>query len=307
VAQLGKEYEFAQAIANLQAQVRALSTTPTLLNASTGQDGGLGLTTDVHGLHAYNSSGVQVNTIQTSDGTLITYDATGTPVARFGVLLSNPGHYGGEIWDPVNLVWVQLVTGASVSWASITGKPSTYPPSAHTHAGTDITSAVADASGSSYAYNNTVGGTSYYAVWVGNDTGNHLGKNTSSIRYKTNVTSHYTDPANVLALTPVTYQRISGGTTEYGLIAEQVAEHVPELVQWFDGHIDNVRYDLLAVALLSVVKSQDSRIASLEAAMKNLAPAYTAPRPSPVAPQNTGCNNPPAVIPAPLPYTIQPQ
>jgi hypothetical protein len=30
-------------------------------------------------------------------------------------------------------------SGGSVSWASITGKPSTFPPSAHTHTSSDIT------------------------------------------------------------------------------------------------------------------------------------------------------------------------
>ncbi len=33
----------------------------------------------------------------------------------------------------------QALGGGSVSWASITGKPSTFPPSAHTHTSSDIT------------------------------------------------------------------------------------------------------------------------------------------------------------------------
>ena len=313
MAQLGKEYEFAQAIAQLQAQVRALSTTPVLLNASTGQDGGLGLATDINGLHAYNSNGVQVNTIQTSDGTLITYDVNGNPMCRFGVLLSNPGHYGGEIWDSVNSVWVQLVTGSSVSWAAISGKPSTFAPSAHASShgnaggdrvtidGSQVTSgAVPDASGSSYAYNNNVGGTSFFAVWVGNDAGNHLGKNVSSARYKRNIRRHRIDPARVLALKPVFYERkASPGYHEYGLIAEQVAETLPELVQWFNGDIEAVRYDLLSVALLEVVREQERRIAALERG------EHPAPAPKPWHPAQTKSNNPPPYPSAPHPYQIE--
>lgn len=33
----------------------------------------------------------------------------------------------------------QALGGSSVSWASITGKPTTFPPSAHTHTSSDIT------------------------------------------------------------------------------------------------------------------------------------------------------------------------
>jgi hypothetical protein len=253
--------------------------------------------------------------VDPTNGTFVAYDAAGAnPVARFGALVvTNPGSYGVEVL--VGGTWVQI--GAqTTTWGTISGIPSAYntvnqkwAPDAHTHPGTDVTSRVAaatDAIGSQSGWTNNVGGTSYYALWVGNDATYSLGKNTSSIRYKINVTSHYTDPANVLKLVPVTYQRTASGTTEFGLIAEQVAEHFPELVQWFEGRIDNVRYDLLAVALLSVVKSQDARIASLEAAVKTLTPGYTPPAPV-IAPQNTDCNNPPTVIPAPLPYTINPQ
>jgi hypothetical protein len=53
--------------------------------------------------------------------------------------------------------------------------------------------------------------------------------------------------------------RIDGGSNEYGLIAEQVAEHFPELAVWFDGKTDGLRYDLLPVALLDVVRDRTNR------------------------------------------------
>ncbi len=254
---------------------------------------GKGIRVDETGFRTVDSDDHTVAFLQTSDGTFVIFDPTsGDPMARFGALLSDPGHFGGEIWDPVNAIWVKLVTGASVSWASITGKPSTFTPSAHTHAGTDVTSAVADASGSSYAFNNNVAGTTFYAVWVGNDSGNHLGKNTSSLRYKQNVRPYSVDPAKVLQLEPRIFDRkpvripapegqegpdqmVPGATNEYGLIAEEVYELVPEIVVWYEDEIDGIRYDLLALALLDVakdqdrhLKEQDQRIAALEEAVR---------------------------------------
>src|SRR5687767_8467454 len=66
----------------------------------------------------------------------------------------------------------------------------------HTHAGEQITTAVADATnaanaiGSSQAFNGTVSGTSSYAVWVGDDPAYTLGRSTSSARYKNNIRRH---------------------------------------------------------------------------------------------------------------------
>lgn len=313
-AQLGLPYELSQTLQNLQRQLTALSTQPILLNASTGQDGGKGLTTDKDGLHVYNSSGREVARFATVDGALVNYDAKGNEIARYGLLTHTAaGTYGAEVL--VNGTWVQL--GAqSTTWDTISGKPTTYntvnqkwAPDAHTHPGGDITSQVSSAAqsdGSQYGWTNNVAGTSFYQVWVGNDGGYHFGRNVSSIRYKTNVRSHYTDPASVLALTPVLYDRINGNKNEYGLIAEQVAQYCPELISWFNGQIDSVRYDLLAVALLSVIKSQDSRLKALETQMAKLAPGYTAPPPSPVA-ANVPASAAPTPQPTPLPYTIQPQ
>lgn len=258
---------------------------------SISDDTGRGIRVDETGFRTVNAAGDTVGIFQTSDGTFVIKDAAGTPMARFGELLSDPGNFGGEIWDDVNSIWVKLVTGASTSWAAITGKPSTFTPTAHTHAGSDVTTAVALADGSAYAFNNNVAGTTFYAVWVGNDGGNHLGKNTSSMRYKQNVRPYAVDPEKVLQLEPKIFDRkpvriptpegqegpdqmVTGATDEYGLIAEEVHALVPEIVVWYDGQIDGIRYDLLALALLDVakdqdrqLKEQDDRLAALEAAV----------------------------------------
>lgn len=43
-----------------------------------------------------------------------------------------------------------------------------------------------------------------------------------------------------------------------------MAEHFPELVVWLDGKIDGLRYDLLALGMLDVVRDQEKRIRAVE-------------------------------------------
>jgi hypothetical protein len=239
--------------------------------------------------------GVQVDP---ADGTFTAFDSAGTsPVARFGALVeTSPGDYGVEVL--VGVTWVQL--GAqSTTWDMVSGKPgwSSNPASI---AGSNISGAVADATeavhaaqadGSEYGWTNNVAGTSFYALWVGNDGGFHLGRNVSSIKYKENVTDAVLDPAAVLNLRPVHYDRkatykypededgtrlegppqmFEGAKNQFGLIAEEVAALVPELATYFGGEIDGVSYELLGVALLPVVKQQAADIAALKQAVRDL-------------------------------------
>jgi hypothetical protein len=75
-AQLGMPYDLPQRLAAVEAQLRALSTQPILLHASTGQDGGQGLSTDKAGLHLFNPSGTEVVTLSTLDGSAKLGDTT---------------------------------------------------------------------------------------------------------------------------------------------------------------------------------------------------------------------------------------
>jgi hypothetical protein len=227
--------------------------------------------------------------VDPTTGTFVAYDATGaTPVARFGSLIETaPTEYGVEVL--VSGTWVRL-GNQTTTWGTISGIPSTFPPSAHTHVGADITSGtVPQADGSQYGWTNNVAGSNFYAVWVGDDGGYHFGRNVSSQRYKENIVTHDVTPANVLGLRPVRYdrkatyrypedangnrlegpeQKIEGAKNEYGLIAEEVALTLPEIVTYYDGVIDGVRYDLLGVALLPVVKAQQTQIDKLTAAAR---------------------------------------
>ncbi|MFI9228973.1 tail fiber domain-containing protein [Streptomyces rimosus] len=166
----------------------------------------------------------------------------------------------------------------SHSWTSITGRPSTFPPTPHSHAGY-LTSGgtISWANGSKKPHANHVSGSgTYYAVWVEGD--GTFARNTSSRRFKQNIRDIQIDPADVLALRPRIYDRkpkTEGEDyrrDEYGLIAEEVHEHLPQIVNVDEaGRIDGIRYDLLGVALLPVVQDQERRIAALEARIEELA------------------------------------
>jgi len=137
-------------------------------------------------------------------------------------------------------------------------------------------STVAWANGTKQCHAYQIGGPGpYYSVWVdGNGT---FGRNTSSIRYKENVRDWRDIPTeDVLSLRPVVYDRKAtpdpttgemreGNKDEFGLIAEEVAKTLPEVITYYDGQIDGIRYDMIAVALLRVVQDQEKRIAALEA------------------------------------------
>lgn len=257
----------------LRSDVDSLQRGTTLRNASiSGGDG----------LRVIDENGNTVIQLTTTDGGgVLAKDATGADVARFGALAnSNPGSYGVEVL--VGGTWVQL--GAQVAtWSNLSGKPSTFPPSSHNHSGGDITSAVAnatnatnatyanDADGSAYGFANNVAGSTFYAVWVGDSAGYKFGRNTSSRRYKQNIRPYQINPAKLLQLRPVIFDRIPqidpdtgepqpAAVNEYGLIAEDVAELLPEIVTYFDhgdGNgpvIDGVRYDLIGLALLDWIQ-----------------------------------------------------
>ncbi|MCC2278883.1 tail fiber domain-containing protein [Streptomyces sp. ET3-23] len=166
----------------------------------------------------------------------------------------------------------------SHSWSAISDKPSTFPPSSHSH-GSYLESGdtIAWSNGTKRAHSSSVSGSgTYYAVWV-NGSGQFC-RNTSSRRYKQNVRDISISSEAVLSLRPRLYDRRpdeGGGDyarDEFGLIAEEVAETLPEIVTYDEeGRIDALRYDLLGVALLPVVQDQDRRIKALEAKIEELA------------------------------------
>lgn len=240
------------------------------------------------------------------NGTITVYDDGGAAAVRFGTMTEtalDPGtnQYGIEV--KVGNDWIQLGT-QTVDWSNVGNKPSEFRAAPHDHPGSAIVGAVgratsadtaglaALADGSRHAFQNTVSGTQFYAVWVGNDGGFHLGRNTSSLRYKEDVRAAAGDPKAVLKVEPVLFKRratMQGprmGTIgpellvpaseedEFGVIAEQSHEHVPEATQWFDGQVDGVRYELYGVLLIPVVRDHEERIEALEKEVTELRKGY---------------------------------
>jgi len=133
------------------------------------------------------------------------------------------------------------------------------------------------AKGTQQAHAHEAGG-SRYAVWVSADDGYVFGRATSSKKYKDDIQDWVIDPAEVLKLEPKSFHRKVDpeGVRDWGLIAEEVHEHLPEVVQWHtpEGEttpqIDGLHYDIISVALLSVVKDQQRRIEDLERRLSTL-------------------------------------
>jgi hypothetical protein len=97
----------------------------------------------------------------------------------------------------------------------------------------------------------------------------------SSERFKSDIAPMPDESARLSQLRPVTfrYKSDANGTTQYGLVAEEVARVYPELViRDENGRIDGVRYDELAPMLLNEVQkeqqanaAQNERTRGLEA------------------------------------------
>lgn len=108
-------------------------------------------------------------------------------------------------------------------------------------------------------------GNNRFQVWM--DDSYQFGRATSSLRFKEDVAGAGLDPAAILALRPVTYHRKADppDTRELGLIAEEVHEHLPDVVTWYGGKIDGIRYDLLVVPLITTVQHLHAEVERLRA------------------------------------------
>lgn len=238
------------------------------------------------GLVVYDSAGNIRLRIATDDGAILAYDAAGNETARYGLLAySDPGQYGIEA-KLSNGTWSHVGAGGQ-SWNTLADKPATFPPTLPIP-GSGVSGNVAaanwaaQADGSKWAFDNTVTGTTFYAVWVGDDGGFHFGRNTSSLRYKHNVRDFNTDLSDLLKVRPVLFDYndkfeppldpVTGGPAEgperlvpgakdqYGFVAEELVEVWPEVITYYDHHdgkgpvIDGVRYDLIAARLVPALQ-----------------------------------------------------
>jgi len=87
---------------------------------------------------------------------------------------------------------------------------------------------------------------------------------TSSIVLKDNITPLENAIDKLVKLKPVTYTRKSNGETESGLIAEQVADVIPELVQRdSNGNPQTVAYSRLTAYLIQAVQALSEEVHKL--------------------------------------------
>lgn len=116
------------------------------------------------------------------------------------------------------------------------------------------------------------------AVAVLIDSAGQLGTVSSSIRYKENVRNITSESDAVLHLRPVVFNYIQDASKKdhYGLIAEEVAEYLPELVVFNQDKAmvyktpETVKYQDLPILLLASLQKQEQRIKALELALKAL-------------------------------------
>jgi hypothetical protein len=96
---------------------------------------------------------------------------------------------------------------------------------------------------------------------------NQIATCSSSARYKEDIGALAIDGEKLLALRPVEFKWKDSGEPGVGLVAEEVAELIPELVTYNDeAEVEGVNYDGLTVYLLDLVKRHEREISELRAA-----------------------------------------
>ena len=93
---------------------------------------------------------------------------------------------------------------------------------------------------------------------------------TSALRYKENVTS-LDSIDSLYKLRPVSFDWKDTGIRDIGLIAEEVNQHVPELVHLDEnGGADGIKYSKLTSLLIKAVQDQQKQIIDLNSRLDNL-------------------------------------
>lgn len=194
--------------------------------------------------------------------------------------------------------WKEMGAGGASTWAELTGKPSTFPPSAHTHAIGDITGLQGAIDGKvNVAGNQTISGTKdFNGILRATATSNATSATTGSlrsagglgvaldifaggnitgysdIRKKTDI-EHIHDALDlVLKTRGVYYTRKDTGKKELGYIAQEMLEVIPRVVGGDPTSGLGISYGNLTAVISEAVKTlyndyiipYESRISYLE-------------------------------------------
>lgn len=111
------------------------------------------------------------------------------------------------------------------------------------------------------------------ACWQGSS-GGYLGHCSSSKRYKDNISDIPYGLADVMKLRPVEFDwnNRKNSVHDIGLIAEEVAEVIPEIIGYDDdGKVDGLNYRHLVAVLIKAVQEQQIQINELRLASRDIA------------------------------------
>jgi hypothetical protein len=86
----------------------------------------------------------------------------------------------------------------------------------------------------------------------------------SSRKYKTNIQDTKYGLADVLKMRAVTFNYISDGTPDIGVIAEEMVDVVPEIVGLKDGQPDYVGYERLSSVFIKAIQELNAKVTALE-------------------------------------------
>jgi hypothetical protein len=93
---------------------------------------------------------------------------------------------------------------------------------------------------------------------------------TSAQRYKENIQTLESGDS-ILKLRPVTFDWKESGEKDYGLIAEEVNDHLPELVKKNEeGEVEGIKYSKLTSLLVKIVQEQQIEISNLKNRLDSL-------------------------------------
>ena len=227
------------------------------------------------GYNIYFDYNVSNNYLIRKDGTNLLFNTGGSFAfsgGNVGIGTTAPTlESGGVGLNIVNSSYTQLRVESSSSSAGIEFKPSSgtrY----EVQANTSSQWFVYDRTNSTYRLlinssgNVGIGTTSPgYLLDVNGSIGCVSLTETSSKRYKENINTLDNALSTVLSLRGVTYNRKGGTKQEVGVIAEEVEQIIPEIVNYTSNHEpDSVSYSRLTAVLIEAIKQQQKRIDELE-------------------------------------------
>lgn len=193
-----------------------------------------------------------------TDGYFLKTDASGNlSWAAANVTISNTDTSGTTYYPTLTTSTSGIITGLTTSSAKVTFVPSTGTLSATAFSGNLTSSSVTITGGS-------INGTSVGATTA--STGRFTSiTETSSIAYKENVKPIENALSIIEQLSGVIYDRKDGSAkAEPGLIAEQVAKVLPNVVTYDDEKVDGITYTKLSAYLIEAIKELTNEINNLK-------------------------------------------